>query len=163
MEHFSPKSARKDESVLIEEARGLRDRLSHLLKSWDRESNSEEHASPIESSSDAERIHAILKARRHRDRFFEEGLFADPAWDMLLELYAAQLCSFRISVSSLCLAAAVPATTALRWIKVLEEKGLVQRSADPLDGRRVFVSLSENATTTMRHLMQRVPLRESLI
>jgi predicted transcriptional regulator len=63
-------------------------------------------------------------------------LFADPAWDMLLDLLQAEIAQHRVPVSSLCIAAAVPATTALRWIKTMTDVGLFKRRADPHDGRR---------------------------
>jgi len=53
-------------------------------------------------------------------------------------------------VSSLCIAAAVPATTALRWLKTMTDKGLFVRRADPHDGRRVFVELSPATSVAMR-------------
>jgi DNA-binding MarR family transcriptional regulator len=68
---------------------------------------------------------------------------------MLLDLYAARLEHNRVSVSSLCIAAAVPATTALRWIKALTTSGLFERRADPHDGRRIFVALSDSAAAAM--------------
>lgn len=40
---------------------------------------------------DAGRVRAIIRARRLRDQFFGSDLFADPAWDMLLDLMAARL------------------------------------------------------------------------
>ena len=91
----------------------------------------------------------MLAARRERARFFPDGLFADPAWDMLLDLLAAGLAQTRVSVSSLCLASNVPSTTALRWIKALENDGLVMRQADPHDGRRYFVTLSQKAKSAL--------------
>jgi DNA-binding MarR family transcriptional regulator len=54
-----------------------------------------------------------------------------------------------VAVSSLCIAAAVPATTALRWIKALSDKGLFVRQADPQDGRRVYIALSDEAARAM--------------
>ncbi len=90
-------------------------------------------------------IRTILQMRRLRDRFLPDGLFADPAWDMMLDLMGARLDGKRVSVSSLCIAAAVPPTTALRWISQLTERGIFQRSNDPDDARRVFISLSEDA------------------
>src|SRR3546814_600594 len=95
-------------------------------------------ASPVT----AREIRDMLRLRRLRDRFFPGDLFADPAWDMLLDLMAAHLSGQRVSVSSLCIAAAVPATTALRWIRALTDHGLFLRQADPSDGRRVFIALS---------------------
>jgi DNA-binding MarR family transcriptional regulator/uncharacterized protein YukE len=97
----------------------------------------------------AREVRRIIRLRRVRDQFFEPELFADPAWDMLLDLYAARLEHNRVSVSSLCIAAAVPATTALRWIKALTTSGLFERRADPHDGRRIFVALSDSATAAM--------------
>jgi DNA-binding MarR family transcriptional regulator len=46
-------------------------------------------------------------------------------------------------VSSVCAAAAVPTSTALRWIGILEGKRLLVRESDPADKRRVFIELSE--------------------
>jgi hypothetical protein len=61
---------------------------------------------------DPAEIRAVIRARRLRNQFFADELFADPAWDMLLDLFAAGLEKRRVSVSSLCIAAAVPPTTA---------------------------------------------------
>ncbi|MDQ8757929.1 winged helix DNA-binding protein [Sphingosinicella sp. LHD-64] len=98
---------------------------------------------------DAGHIRAIIRARRLRDQFFRNDLFADPAWDMLLDLMAARIEKGRVAVSSLCIAAAVPPTTALRWIKALTDRGLFVRSADPLDGRRVYIELSDEAARSV--------------
>ncbi|PZU10711.1 winged helix DNA-binding protein [Sphingomonas sp.] len=90
-------------------------------------------------------IRACIRARRLRDQYFPADLFADPAWDMLLDLAAARIEGGNVAVSSLCIAAAVPATTGLRWIKTLTDEGLFVRVADPDDGRRVFIRLSDAA------------------
>ena len=92
----------------------------------------------------------MIRARRLRARYFDEELFADPAWDMLLDLLQAEIAQHRVPVSSLCIAAAVPATTALRWIKTMTDAGLFRRRADPHDGRRVFIELSREASEGMR-------------
>lgn len=97
----------------------------------------------------AQDIRAVLKARRSRSQFFASELFADPAWDLLLQLYEAELRQQRVTVTTLCDGAGVPATTALRWITTLENKGLLTRSKDPLDGRRLFVRLSSDARDAM--------------
>ena len=104
-----------------------------------------------------ELVRDVLKYRRRRAKFFKGDLFADPAWDILLELYAAELGQRRMSVSSLCLGAAVPGTTALRWIKTLERMGLICRANDPMDGRRVFLSLSSEAVSAMDGYFATVP------
>lgn len=93
----------------------------------------------------AKAVRRMLRQRRMRDQYFPADLFADPSWDMLLDLYAARLERQPVSVSSLCIAAAVPATTALRWIKTMTDAGLFLREADPHDGRRIFIGLAESA------------------
>jgi DNA-binding MarR family transcriptional regulator len=99
---------------------------------------------------DLDTIRQTIRARRLRARYFDEELFADPAWDMLLDLLQAEIAQHRVPVSSLCIAAAVPATTALRWIKTMTDAGLFRRRADPHDGRRVFIELSREASEAMR-------------
>ncbi len=89
-------------------------------------------------------IRETIKLRRMRDNHFDADLFADPAWDILLDLLAARLENSSVSVSSLCIAAAVPATTALRWITGMTENGLLLRRMDPKDARRVFIELSDD-------------------
>jgi DNA-binding MarR family transcriptional regulator len=103
-----------------------------------------------------EAVRQVIRARRLRSRFFEEELFADPAWDMLLDLLQAEIAQLRVPVSSLCIAAAVPATTALRWLKTKTDKGIFLRRADPHDGRRVFVELAPQASLAMRRYFAEV-------
>jgi len=91
--------------------------------------------------SDATFIRTMLQARRLRGDYLETDLFADPVWDMLLDLMAAQLEGKKVAVSSLCIASAVPPTTALRWIGVMADQGLIVRTADPKDRRRAHVAL----------------------
>ncbi|MEZ5655102.1 MAG: hypothetical protein R3E04_04340 [Sphingobium sp.] len=60
-----------------------------------------------------------LRIRRRRDAIFSDELgassiFGEAAWDMLLDLFVSRSENKRVSVSSLCIASGVPATTALR-------------------------------------------------
>lgn len=98
----------------------------------------------------------LYAIRRERSRFFPDDLFAEPAWDMLLILYWAEMEQVRLTVSNVCEAAQVPATTALRWINGLEEEGLILRSPHPSDGRVFRLSLSRDAIERMNELMDRV-------
>lgn len=95
-------------------------------------------------------IRQIVRARRLRDRYVGAGMFEDPAWDMMLDLYAAHLERAHVSVSSLCIAAAVAPTTALRWIARLTEAGMFERRPDPFDRRRAFMSLTDRGLDAMR-------------
>lgn len=99
---------------------------------------------------DPKEVRRLLKARRRRDRFLDPTLFGEPAWDMLLELYASHLEGRMITVTSLCAAAGVPATTALRWIRVLEDKELVSRKPHRHDKRIYLVDLTANGLSCMQ-------------
>lgn len=98
---------------------------------------------------DAKALREIIKTRRLRERFFNSELFADPAWDILLDLKAAACEGQKVSVSSLCIAAAVPPTTALRWITAMTESGMLERRQDPDDARRVFIVLSDDTSAKL--------------
>ncbi len=102
------------------------------------------------ADTNAQEIRAVIRSRRLRAQFFVTDLFADPAWDMLLDLFAARLERRQVSVSSLCIAAAVPPTTALRWISTLHDAGLFERQADPSDRRRAYIGLSPKGLESMR-------------
>ena len=88
--------------------------------------------------------------RRRRNKIFQsEELFGEPAWDILLDLFIAAKERRRVSVTSACIGSAVPSTTALRWISILERQGLLTREADPGDARRVYVRLSPRGYEAM--------------
>jgi hypothetical protein len=94
-------------------------------------------------------VRKIIRQRQLRARFFEGDLFADPAWDMLLDLTAARVEHVRVSVTSLCIASGVPPTTALRWIGQMTDAGLLQRVDDETDRRRAFITLTDKSADAM--------------
>lgn len=125
----------------------LEDRLAALRRDAERVaaalqemtgSGADEASRPVT----AQRVRAHIRARRLREKFFAPGLFADPAWDILLDLAASRLERKSVSVSSLCIAASVPTTTALRMIKQMVDAALLVRRADPGDARRTFIDLA---------------------
>ena len=124
----------------------LREQLGTALRTIDRLADARVARSPSIGETE---VRALIKLRRTRGHFFGRDLFADPAWDILLELYAASLGQFRTTVGKLCVGAGVPATTALRWINHLEEKGMIERKSDPTDGRRQFLMLSPSGLEAM--------------
>lgn len=107
----------------------------------------------LDPQIDASAIREIIKLRRMRESYFDSELFADPAWDILLDLMAAKLEGKKVSVSSLCIAAAVPATTALRWVAAMTDNGMLVRNHDPEDARRVFITLSEDTEANLRRYL----------
>ncbi len=116
-------------------------------------SSSDDTASAAVSAKD---IRTMIRLRRQREAVFGEGLFADPVWDMLLDLAAARLEGVQVSVSSLCIAATVPPTTALRWIASLTAAGTIIRVPDSGDRRRVFLALTDAATAKVLDFLGRV-------
>ena len=96
----------------------------------------------------------LYDLRRRRDEQFGDDLFLDPSWDILLDLYVSKHNKKRISVTSACIASAAAPTTALRYIGMLEQRGLVKRYADPLDARRSFLDLSEEACEKMESIFR---------
>ena len=95
-------------------------------------------------------VSQMIRSRKKRASVFSPNLFADPAWDIVLALFLAQLRQKRVAAADLSTETSIPLTTAHRWIETLEQKGWVRRSPDPLDQRRVFVDLSERGSTAMR-------------
>ncbi|PZU44993.1 MAG: hypothetical protein DI568_14550 [Sphingomonas sp.] len=102
------------------------------------------------------RIRAHIKARRNRERFFAAELLADPVWDILLDLSAARLEERPVSVSSLCIAAAVPTTTALRTIRTMVDRGMLVRRSDPTDARRSFIAMTAHSAKAMEGCLEAV-------
>lgn len=99
----------------------------------------------------------IYRGRRARDEAFsEDALFGEPAWDILLDLYIAEVEGKPLSVTAACIGAAVPTSTALRWLVILEERGLVRRENDTRDARRVFLYLTRNGHSRMTNFLSQL-------
>ncbi|QNQ08848.1 transcriptional regulator [Sphingomonas alpina] len=105
-----------------------------------------------------QRAKSLYSARRRRAKAFAAHsiVFHEPPWDMLLDLYVARRERRMVSATSACIAADVPTTSGLRWISTLRQRGLVDLSADPTDGRRTIVCLSDSATETMERYLESI-------
>ena len=110
---------------------------------------------PTSARYDAEDLAARLYSHRRKlDEVFEfEGLAASPAWDILLDIWQAQHRNKEVSVSSACIGSGSASTTALRWLRVLEDRNLVSRHADPQDKRRWFVSLTTDGAMKIKRVL----------
>ena len=91
----------------------------------------------------------IVRERLRRNHFFKADLFADPAWDMMLDIFIAEAEGRETPVMNLCLSSQVPETTTLRWVRTLEHAGVFVRQRDEHDQRRVLVRLSPAAAKAM--------------
>lgn len=94
-----------------------------------------------------DQVRSILRVRRGRSRIFGEGLFSDPAWDILLELLAARLANRKITLSDLNEVA--PKSVLARWIATLEEKGLVTCELNRFRTDDFRVALSDDCADRM--------------
>lgn len=56
-----------------------------------------------------------------------------PEISLLLEIYEAERQKLRISDSVIGLAAGIPQTIAIRWLRILEDQGLVTRTRHEID------------------------------
>ena len=97
----------------------------------------------------------LLGLRRLREEMLGGNLFADPAWDLLLHLYVESAAGKQVAISGLCSAAKVRPTTGLRWINLLVDAGLLEKSDDPEDARRVFVGFATGAEESIHHILAR--------
>jgi DNA-binding MarR family transcriptional regulator len=119
------------------------------------------HQSP--QLPDPRRIRGIIRQRQLRARFFDGELFSDPVWDILLDLAAARIEHKRVSITSACIASGVPPTTALRWIKVMVDCGLIRREDDIIDRRRSYLELTDSATLAMAKYFNAAELSYSTV
>lgn len=95
----------------------------------------------------------LYRMRRERDNVIGQQIFSDPAWDILLDLYAAEGEGQRICISSACIAASVPYSTALRCLRELESRALIRRVRDRQDGRRIYVELTADCRSSMLKIL----------
>lgn len=95
-----------------------------------------------------ERAFDIFRMRRLRCEIFGRAMFGEPAWEVLLLLYATGSGAPQ-SLTQLASFIGTSRTTATRWIDYLEAQSLVTREADPTDKRTVFVELTDRGKHAM--------------
>lgn len=96
-----------------------------------------------------ERATTLMKDRQLRKRFLPVDLFREPGWDMMIAIYIADSAGDPVNVKTLVAMVDGPATTSQRWIDHLDRLGLVSRTTDPFDRRRIEVSLTAAGRTAM--------------
>ena len=83
-------------------------------------------------------------------------LCANPVWDMLLDLYMADREGRLLYMWPLSVAANVPISSAHRKIEVMVQKGMVVRTVDEGDRRRVGIQLSASFRATLESFFDRL-------
>jgi DNA-binding MarR family transcriptional regulator len=120
------------------------------------EGPSERQAAPASEPSDrnatldrwCELASQLYRFRRRRDRMFG-GMFGEPAWDILLDLFVMDAKGKRVPVSSACIASGASHSTALRQIDELVRCRLVMRERDEHDKRRTYLTLTDEGVRKM--------------
>jgi len=128
--------------------------LSRLINTSTESKDGPRHLPEQDLTAIAERVYRV---RRRRDSLmgarFGGDIFSDPAWDIILDLYIHNSKNQDVSVTSVCAASMVPITTALRYITVLSERGLIERSKNPKDGRSYLLRLTPEAIGIVEDLL----------
>ena len=119
-------------------------RLGGQLRVVDKPSDSPEAGNRPANDSAATQLGDIARKvfadrRRRSEIAGTSDLFGEPAWDILLGLFIARCEGRRLSVAAVCAGAGAPESTALRWITILEKRGMIVREGEP---ERAFVKLS---------------------
>lgn len=89
---------------------------------------------------------AYADRRRRSEIPRTNDLFGEPAWDILLGLFIAGCEGRRLSLAAVCSGAGTPESTALRWIAILENRGMIVREGAP---DRAFIKLSGFASVRL--------------
>lgn len=150
MFNSSPDVRRDDFLKLTEEVHRIATSLVQLSTSLPNGLGEEtlEEDDGIQISKEA--VEWVIAMRRARSKYLSGDLFAEPAWDLMLDLLRAEIVGTRVSVSSACIAARVPATTALRRLSILAEQGVIIRKRHPSNRTVILVELSRGASQTLR-------------
>lgn len=147
-------ATRSDEDPILERIEKVLAELSRSIASSLPDSTSGKERSSTVTASAATRPNisgstgrlntaiAWIRARACRDRAFGDDLFFDPAWSIMLELYVHHRQQTAVSLTSLCVSVKIPPSTGLRWVSLLEKRGLVTREADPFDKRKSYARLT---------------------
>lgn len=92
----------------------------------------------------------IIHSRRTREAaFIGHRVFSDPAWDILLEVYICSARKRAVTVSDVAVSAEIASSSATRWVRALEDQGLLKRLSDVADKRRVLLGLTDIAKAMM--------------
>lgn len=84
-----------------------------------------------------------LSARqRKRKIFFESEMFGEPAFEILIHAYIAEVERSSVSTTDLCSSASLPISIGVRYISILEQQGLLRRHPSMTDFRITNVSIT---------------------
>jgi CheY-like chemotaxis protein/DNA-binding MarR family transcriptional regulator len=117
-------------------------------------------AEQAESERKRSALNQLRTIRKVRSKHFPSELFSDPCWEMLLDLYDAQLSGAEVTVTSLGAASGVPPTTALRRMETLQGHGLIERQSDSADKRRTIIRLTDQGLQAVEQFFESLLARQ---
>lgn len=105
-----------------------------------------------EEPEDVERARAILAHRRRRDSAAgaQAELFGEPGWDILLILFIAFEEERVTDAAEIARACGVRLPILSRWVRVLEQRGLIRASRVDEDGKEALALTDEGLALTLR-------------
>lgn len=122
----------------------------------------DEAAKEAPAAKESSVLDTIEMLRQLRSRYSQYKL-DDLSWDLLLELARAERQRQRLSVSGLMISTSnVSATTLLRRINDLTNRGYISRIPDPNDARRDFVSLTPSSRELVSDFIEQAYLYMSM-
>lgn len=124
-----------------------------------RADESEDKEQTVSDAKLAERAEKLLKWSRIKAEHLNlgTGLFSDSCWDMCLDIYICDLRNEQITVSSVAHSSGIPMTTAMRYINVMSEEGLLKKTPNPSDNRMVFVSTTPSCKERVTRVLLKLP------
>ena len=98
----------------------------------------------------------LVDQRQRRRKHIANDLLGEPAWDMLLDLFMQFAGGAKVSTTSLCIAAQVPSSTALRYVNALEESDYVERTDSQYDKRVTLIGLTDKGVIAMGRYLESI-------
>lgn len=133
-------------------------RIHHILsEDFLAGSNAEPSAFTLRCKTGPENTRVLENARTavrrrilRRQLMGSPELFGEPAWDMLLDLFVHECEGKLLAMSSLCISAGIPTSSAMKLIQKLCDAGLLERIPDQHDGRRSLMRLCPSIAHRLR-------------
>lgn len=133
-------------------------KLQEAYRELERLHHAEPGADTVTTSQDEllKTARSLLFIWGSRNSFIDGTLITDPVWLILLNLKISELEHSKTQISRVCDNSGAPATTALRWMKVLESKSILKIEPDSTDARRKLVFLTESGSELMGRYLQNI-------
>lgn len=131
---------------LIEELTYLGDRLQDVTKRL--ELSQVAAGDTLNDPLDIATVKQMVAARNLRTEYFDADVFSHSPWDALVFLYEAEVDGRAVNASQLYRLGRGSATV-VRWIEKLIAADLITKTDDPVDGRKVYVSLTKKGRSSM--------------